>query len=95
MITKDKIEEAKGLINDFCMSEYGEEADFSNLSKIPVAYTTSEDEEDEIQVYIDLIGCQIIKEINDKKVEFKVFKDMDEILEDLEFMDFDDLVCVD
>lgn len=91
-MSTEKIEIAKELINDFCMSKYGSEADFSDLGKIPVAYTTSEDEEDEIQVYIDLIGCQIIKEINDKKVEFKVFKNLDELIDELEFLDFDELV---
>lgn len=74
------------------MSEYGSEADFSDLSKIPVAYTVTEDEMDEIQVCVDLIGCQIIKEINDKKVEFKMFKNLDDLIDELEFLDFDDLV---
>lgn len=88
MITKDKIEEAKELINDFCMCEYGEKADFSNLSKIPVAYTVTKDKTNEIQVYVDLIGGQIIKEINGKIVEFKMFKNLDELINELEFLDF-------
>lgn len=91
-MSTEKIEIAKELINDFCISEYGSEADFSDLGKIPVAYTVTEDEEDEIQVYIDLIGWQVIREINNKKVEFKVFKNLDELIDELEFLDFDELV---
>lgn len=93
-MSTEKIEIAKEFINDFCMSEYGSETDFSDLGKISVTYITSEDGEDEIQVYIDLIGCQIIKEINGKKVDFKMFRNMDEMLEELEFLDFDDLICI-
>ena len=35
------MERAKGLISDFCRSEYGSEADFSDPAKIGVAYTTN------------------------------------------------------
>lgn len=34
-------EQAQSLINDFCQSEYGNDADFSDLTKIGVAYGSS------------------------------------------------------
>ena len=39
------MERAKGLISDFCRSEYDSEADFSDPTKIGVAYTTVTDDE--------------------------------------------------
>ena len=50
------LEQAKSLINDFCQSEYGDDADFSDLTKISVAYTTVTDDEIPIQVNIDLVN---------------------------------------
>lgn len=36
------LDNAKNYINDFCLDEYSEEADFSDLSNIPIAYTTDD-----------------------------------------------------
>ena len=56
------MERAKGLISDFCRSEYGSEADFSDPTKIGVAYTTVTDDEIPIQVNIDLVNYRISTE---------------------------------
>ena len=46
---------AKELIDKYCVSEFGVHADFSDLRKIGVAYTTTENGEHEIQVYANLM----------------------------------------
>ena len=52
---------AKKLIRDFCNAEYGEgEDDFENLERVPLAYTTADNESLGIQVYADLINPGII-----------------------------------
>lgn len=56
--TIDKLQlmfEAKKLIDDYCMAEFGGYADYSDLKKIGIAYTTTEDDKHEIQVYANLI----------------------------------------
>ena len=45
---------AKQLINDYCIEEFDTMADFSNLSDVGLAYSTTEDDEHEIQVSADL-----------------------------------------
>ena len=50
---------AKNLIRDFCLEEYDSEPDFSNLSKIGIAYTNATDEEIPIQVNVDLVGYRV------------------------------------
>ena len=47
---------AQKLIHDFCLEEYDSEPDFSNLSKIDIAYTHTADEDIPIQVNVDLVG---------------------------------------
>ena len=50
---------AKNLIREFCQEEYDSEPDFSDLSKIDIAYTYATDEEIPIQVNVDLIGYRV------------------------------------
>ena len=50
---------AQNLIRDFCLEEYDSEPDFSNLSKIGVAYTNATDEDIPIQVNVDLVGYRV------------------------------------
>ena len=47
---------AQNLIRDFCLEEYDSEPDFSNLSKIVVAYNNATDEDIHIKVNVDLVG---------------------------------------
>ena len=49
----------KNLIREFCQEEYDSEPDFSNLSKIGIAYTNATDEEIPIQVNVDLVGYRV------------------------------------
>ena len=50
---------AKNLIRDFCLKEYDSEPDFSDLSKIGIAYTNATDEDIPIQVNVDLVGYRV------------------------------------
>ena len=46
---------AKNLIREFCQEEYDSEPDFSDLTKIGIAYTHATDEDIPIQVNVDLV----------------------------------------
>lgn len=89
----DDLRKAKELINEYCMNEFGHKADFSNMENIGVAYTTLTDYEIPIQVSVDLInmkqktwiGTDIINNDEPDKVE-------DITMEDLEYLNFDDLI---
>jgi hypothetical protein len=65
------MERAKGLISDFCRSEYGSEADFSDPAKIGVAYTTVTDDEIPIQVNIDLVNYRLERYLDDEHETFE------------------------
>lgn len=51
---------AKQRINDFCQREYEGHAVFTDMAKINIAYTTTEDARFEVQAYIDLINYEIV-----------------------------------
>ena len=89
------LERAKGLISDFCRSEYGSEADFSDPAKIGVAYTTVTDDEIPIQVNIDLVNFRLERYLDDEHLETRQYASLQELISnELENLDFSDLIHV-
>ena len=89
------IERAKGLISDFCRSEYGSEADFSDPAKIGVAYTTVTDDEIPVQVNIDLVNFRLERYLDDEHLETRQYGSLQELIaNELENLDFSDLIHV-
>ena len=89
------LERAKGLISDFCRSEYGSEADFSDIAKIGVAYTTITDDEIPIQVNIDLVNYRLERYLDDAHLETQQYGSLQELItNELENLDFSDLIHV-
>ena len=89
------LERAKGLISDFCQSEYGSEADFSDPAKIGVAYTTVTDDEIPVQVNIDLVNYRLERYLDDEHLETRQYASLQELItNELENLDFSDLFHV-
>ena len=89
------MERAKGLISDFCRSEYGSEADFSDPAKIGVAYTTVTDDEIPIQVNLDLVNYRLERYLDDEHLETRQYASLQELIaNELENLDFSDLIHV-
>ena len=86
---------AKEFINDFCEAEYGSPADFSDLEKVGIAYTTVTDEEIHIQVNADLVHYRIERYLDGRFLERRQYESLDELIQnELAELDFDDLVSV-
>ena len=89
------LDKAKALINDFCESEYGSPADFSNLHNVHLAYTTYTDDELPLQVTADLIDHAIIHEFNNVTFQAEMYDDLTQMIENgLTGLDFDELVAI-
>ena len=89
------LERAKGLISDFCRSEYGSEVDFSDPTKIGIAYTTVTDDEIPIQVNIDLVNYRLERYLDDEHLETRQYGSLQEFISnELENLDFSDLIHV-
>ena len=86
---------AKNLIRDFCLDEYDSEPDFSDLSKIDIAYTNATDEEIPIQVNVDLVGYRVERYLGDLLVDERRYESLEDLTEtELEALDFSELVSV-
>ena len=86
---------AKNLIRDFCLEEYDSEPDFSDLSKIGVAYTNATDEEIPIQVNVDLVGYRVERYLGEVLIDERQYESLEDLTEtELEALDFSELVSV-
>ena len=86
---------AKNLIREFCQEEYDSEPDFSDLSKIDIAYTYATDEEIPIQVNVDLIGYRVERYLGEVLIDQRQYESLEELTEtELEALDFSELVSV-
>ena len=86
---------AKNLIREFCQEEYDSEPDFSDLSKIGVAYTNATDEEIPIQVNVDLVGYRVEQYLGEVLIDERQYESLEELTEtELEALDFSELVSV-
>lgn len=90
------LERAKTLIDEFCAYEYASQADFSDLSRVNIAYTTVGDENIPLQVHVDLEGYKIERELDGKPLDTRQYSSLQELIEnELEGLDFQELVAVD
>ena len=89
------IEEAKKRINDFVIAEYDSEgADFSDLSNVGVAYTTTEDGEHEIQACVDLVNTSIVKRVDGGVISLTKYQSLADLVDALNDLDFADLTYI-
>ena len=86
---------AQKLIHDFCLEEYDSEPDFSDLSKIGIAYTNATDEDIPIQVNVDLVGYRVERYLGEVLIDERQYESLEELTEtELEALDFSELVSV-
>ena len=86
---------AKNLIREFCQEEYDSEPDFSNLTKIGIAYTNATDEEIPIQVNVDLVGYRVERYLGEVLIDERQYESLEDLTEtELEALDFSELVSV-
>ena len=91
-----QLDRAKTLIDEFCAYEYASQADFSDLSRVNIAYTTVGDEDIPLQVHVDLEGYKIERELDGKYLDVRQYSSLQELIEnELEGLDFQELVAVD
>ena len=89
------LDRAKNLIREFCQEEYDSEPDFSDLSKIGIAYTHATDEDIPIQVNVDLVGYRVERYLGEVLIDERQYESLEDLTEtELEALDFSELVSV-
>ncbi len=91
------LDRAKALIDEYCREEFEREegADYTDLSDVGVAYTTTEDDRHEIQASVDLLGFTIKTYVDDTIVREEKYKSLEDMLEQaLPYLSFEELIAV-
>ena len=88
------LNEAKTRINEYSQREFHDDADFSDLWKVPLAYTTHEDTEVEVSAYADLEDKRIVTMYGDKVAAEQSFKNSDDMISALGNLDFSELTAI-
>ena len=89
------IDHAKNLIREFCQEEYDSEPNFSDLSKIGIAYTHATDEDIPIQVNVDLVGYRVERYLGEVLIDERQYESLEDLTEtELEALDFSELVSI-
>ena len=94
-LTDTALDKAKRIIDDFCREEYQREdgADYTDLTDVGVAYTTTEDDKHEIQARVNLVDFRIETLADGKVVRSEQYDSLEELTDNgLRALSFDDLV---
>lgn len=91
------LDKAKSLIDEYCRTEFEREegADYTDLSKVNVAYTTTEDDKHEIQANVDLVGFRIETFVDNTLVRGEQYESLEDMIEwALPYLSFEELTAV-
>ena len=92
---KSSLDIAKEIIDEYCREEFerDEGADYTNLSEVNVAYTTTEDDKHEIQANVNLVDFKIETLVDGTVIRTEQYDSLEDMTErGLKNLSFDDLV---
>ena len=89
---EDPLESAKNIIREYTRLEFDSEPDFSDLSNIDLAYTTTEEGDIELHAHADLVSFRLVFYADDREVAAIQFKDAADFAEGFDGMTFTDLI---
>ena len=85
--------EAKRLINSYCMEEFEQEADFSDLHHVDLAYGATSDSEHTVEISADLVDSRLVYQVDGETVSTISCKDLSDLNEYLANLDFDEMIA--
>ena len=88
-----QLEQTKWLINAYCMEVFEQEADFSDLSHVPLAFSSTSDSAHTVEISADLVSFRLSYLVDGAEataIQCAGFRDLNELLANL---DFDEMVA--
>ena len=89
------MQRAKDLIDTFVREEYDSDvgADYQDLSRVDVAYTTTSDGEHELQISVNLLHFSLDIYIDERLSASEAYQSLEDMVENcLPYLDFDEMV---
>lgn len=87
------LDEARQLINAYCMEVFEQEADYSNLNHVDLVYSATSDSEHTVEIFADLIAFRMVYQVDGETVREIACDNLNELNEYLANLDFDEMVA--
>lgn len=88
-----ELEEAKQLINEYCLEVFDQEADFSDLSHVDLAYSATSDSAHTVEIFADLAAFRLVSLVDGENVHEIACGSLSELNGYLANLDFDEMVA--
>ena len=89
----EELEEAKQLINVYCLEVFDQEADFSDLSHVDLAFSSTSDSEHTVEIFADLVAFRLVYQVDGETVHEITCESLSELNGYLANLDFDEMVA--
>ena len=87
------LEEAKQLINEYCLEVFDQEADYSDLSHVDLAFSSTSDSEHTVEIFADLAAFRLVYQVDGETVHEIACGSLSELNGYLANLDFDEMVA--
>ncbi|RJV99200.1 DNA methylase [Subdoligranulum sp. AF14-43] len=88
-----ELEEAKQLINEYCLEVFDQEADFSDLSHVDLAFSSTSDSAHTVEIFADLAAFRLVYQVDGETVHEIACGSLSELNGYLANLDFDEMVA--
>ena len=88
-----ELEEARQLINEYCLAVFDQEADYSDLSHVDLAFSATSDSEHTVEIFTDLAAFRLVYQVDGEIVHEIDCGSMSELNDYLANLDFDEMVA--
>ena len=88
-----ELEEGRQLINEYCLEEFDQEADFSNPGHVDLAFSATSDSEHTVEIFADLVSFRLVYQVNGETVREIACDTLSELNGYLANLDFDEMVA--
>ncbi|MBQ5865143.1 MAG: DEAD/DEAH box helicase family protein, partial [Oscillospiraceae bacterium] len=92
-IERNPLETAKHLINAYTQEVFGQDADFTDLTHVDLAYGSTSDSEYTVEIFADLSAFRLVYQVDGRTVHEITCKDLQELNEYLANLEFDQMIA--
>ena len=92
-LEQSPLETAKELIHLYCQETFEQDADYSNLAHVDLAYGSTSDSQHTVEIFADLTECRLVYQVDKETVHEVRCENLSELNSYLANLDFDTMIA--
>ena len=92
-LEQSPLETAKELIHLYCQETFEQDADYSNLAHVDLAYGSTSDSQHTVEIFADLTGSRLVYQVDKETVHEVHCENLSELNSYLANLDFDTMIA--